>query len=250
MNAQRIFALIKMEMKRLVREPANLFMMILFPAVLTLVFGLSFSSMSSEIPGESQFNVMVPGLYAYACIFIIMTVAQSFSVDREQGLLERINTTPTSSTEFMGSHLISNSLISVLQVIIVMVLSFVLGFRPDTGVIGVLFAFILIFFLSLCSVGLGLITATIAKSPGAATGISFIFILPQMFFGSFIPITNTTEIIASFLPSYYVTDALTSIFNGDPVASLNILKYLLFISIISIIIIVDGIIIHKKFSKV
>ncbi|MBY8989274.1 MAG: ABC transporter permease [Candidatus Lokiarchaeota archaeon] len=250
MNSQRIFALIKMELKRLIREPANLFMMILFPAVLTLVFGLSFSSMPSEIPGESQFNVMVPGLYTYACIFIIMTVAQSFSVDREQGLLERINTTPTSSSEFMGSHLISNSLISVLQVIIVMVLSFVLGFRPETGVLGILFAFTLIFFLSLCSVGLGLITATIAKSPGAATGISFIFILPQMFFGTFIAITPTTEIIASFLPSYYVTDALTSIFNGDPLTSLNILKDLLFISIISIIIVVAGILIHKKFSKV
>ena len=80
MNSQRIFALIKMEMKRLIREPANLFMMILFPAVLTLVFGLSFSSIPSETPGESQFNVMVPGLYAYACIFIIMTVAQSFII--------------------------------------------------------------------------------------------------------------------------------------------------------------------------
>jgi ABC-2 type transport system permease protein len=250
MNTQRIFALVKMELKKLIREPANLFLMILFPAVLTLVFGLSFGSIPSEVSGVSQFDVMAPGLFAYACIFIIMTVAQAFSDDREQGLLERINTTPTSSSEFMGSHLLSNTLISIIQVAIVAILSFILGFRSSGGALGLVFAFIFVVFLSICSVGLGLITATVAKSAGAATGISFIFILPQMFFGTFIPLTPTTEIIASFLPSFYVTNALTSIFNGEPVFSIDILRNLLFISIIAVIIITVGILIYKKYGKV
>ena len=237
-----------MELKRLIREPTNLFMMILFPAMLTLVFGLSFSSIESGIPGVSQFEVMAPGLFSYACIFIIMTVAQAFTDEREQGLLERINTTPTTSGEFMGSHLISNTIISVLQVIIVFALSVALGYRPQGGALGVLFAFIFIIFLSLCSVGLGLITATVAKSAGAATGISFIFILPQMFFGTFITITSTTRIIASFLPSFYVTDALTLIFNGASVISPKVLTDLLLISIIGAIIVGLGIFIYKRYS--
>ena len=249
MNWQRVFALVKMELKKIIREPAYLFLMLLFPAVLTLIFGLSFGTMESVTPGVSQFEAMAPGLYAYACIFIIMIVAQTFSDDREQGLLERINTTPTSSSEFMGSHLISNTIISLIQVVIVIILSFALGFRPTNGVIGFLSAFIFIVFLSICSVGLGLITASIAKSSGAATGISFIFILPQMFFGTFIPITSTTRIIAVFLPSYYVTDALTSIFNGAPLTNINVLIDLGMIVVISIIIIAMGILIYKKYGN-
>ncbi len=249
MNLQRILALVKTNLKKVIREPAYLFLMLLFPAVLTLVFGLAFAEIESGIPGVSQFEVMAPGLYAYACIFIIMVVAQSFSDDREQGLLERINTTPTSSSEFIGSHLISNTIIGLIQVIIVVICSVLLGFTPEGTVLGLIFAFVFIIFLSICSVGLGLITATIAKSSGAATGISFIFILPQMFFGTFVPITPTTRVIAYFLPSYYVTDALTSIFNGASILSSNILLDLLLIIIISIVIVAVGIFLYKKYGN-
>jgi len=101
---------------------------------------------------------------------------------------------------------------------------------------------------ALSSVGLGLITATISKTPEAATGISFIFILPQMFFGTFIPITSTTEQIASFIPSFYVVDALKMIFKGDWMNS-NILLDLTIISIISILVVLLGIILFEKFGN-
>ena len=249
MNRQRISALVKMELKKIIREPAYLFLMLLFPLVLTLAFGLGFSTQESVIPGKSQFELMVPGLYGYACIFIIMTVAQIFSDDREQGLLARINITPTSSGEFMGSHLISNTILSVIQVIIVAACSLLLGFQPKGGILGFILAFVFIIILSICSVGLGLITATIAKSAGAATGLSFIFILPQMFFGTFIPINDTTRPIAMFLPSYYVTDAITMIFNGIALTDLNIWFNLVVVLIISVIIVIIGIELFKRYGK-
>jgi len=245
MKKQRIIALIKMELKKLVREPANLFLMILFPAVLTLTFGFAFNDPELGM----SFNFMVPGLFAYACIFIIMTIAQTFTDDRAEGLLKRMSTTPMTSGEFMGSHIISNMLIATLQVLIVFILSIIMGFDPNTDLGGVILAFLIIALLSLSSVGLGLITASISKNPGTATGLSFIFILPQMFFGTFIPITSTTRLIAMFLPSYYVTDALTSIFNGDSLLSANILIDFAFVSIVSTIIVIIGIQLFKKFGN-
>jgi len=242
MKKQKTLALVKMELKKIIREPAYLFLMILFPAVLTLVFGLAF--------GSTQFNYMAPGLFAYACIFIIMIVAQSFSDDREQGLLKRINITPTTSGEFMGSHIISNTLLSIFQVAIVAVCSLIIGFRPEGGATGFLLAFALIIVLSICSVGFGLITATVAKSAGTATGLSFIFILPQMFFGTFVPLNDATRMIAYFLPSYYATDALNLIFlEGAPLTELAIWIDLGILSIMSIVIILIGILLFKKYGK-
>ena len=242
MNLQRILALIKMELKKLIREPANLFLMLLFPAVLTITFGFSFGDPELGM----DFNLMTPGLFAYACIFIIMTVAQSFTVLREEGLLRRMNTTPMTSGDFMGSQIISNMIIVILQVIIVFILALPFGFRPLSDVGGILLSFLLMAIFSLSSVGLGLITATIAKNPGTATGLSFLFILPQMFFGTFIPITDNTRLIAMFLPSYYATDALTSIFSGASLTSANILIDFAFISIVSIVIVIIGILLFKK----
>jgi len=242
MNTQRILALMKMELYKILREPAYLFLMILFPAVLTITFGFAFGDPELGM----DFNLMAPGLFAYACIFIIMTVAQSFADFREQGLLRRLNTTPMSSTDFMFSNVLSNMIISMVQVVIVFVLALLFGFRSSSDIVGILLAFLLMALFSLSSVGLGLITASVSKSAGTATGISFIFILPQMFFGTFIPITDTTRPIAMFLPSYYATDALTSIFNGASLLSANILIDFAFISIVSIVIIIIGILLFKK----
>ncbi|NVM34456.1 MAG: ABC transporter permease [Candidatus Lokiarchaeota archaeon] len=245
MNTQRLFALLKMELKKILREPAYVFLMFLFPAVLTIIFGFAFSDPELGM----SFNAMAPGLFAYACIFIIMIVAQSFSDEREQGLLKRLSITPMKASDFMGSQILSNMIIVMLQVLIVFILAQFFDFRPQTDILGILLAFLLMVIFSLSSVGLGLITATISKSAGVATGLSFIFILPQMFFGTFIPITSTTRPIAMILPSYYVTDALTSIFKGDALTNLNILIDLAFVSIVSIVIVIIGIQLFKKFGN-
>ena len=247
MDFKKIIALVKMELKKLYREPATLFLMIIFPLILTLFFGLGFKDIDSGTPGVSQFDVMVPGLYAFVCIFIIMTVAMTFSEDRENGLLRRMNTTPLTSGEFIGSHVLTNTLISILQVVIVVVLSFLWGYSGDISGLGMAFVFMI--FLSVCSVGLGLITATIAKSPGAATGIAFIFIMPQMFLGTYIIPSGTIGMIAMFLPSSYVTDGITMLFNGVPLTNPIIWIKLVTVALISVVIVIVGIFLFKKYGN-
>ena len=244
MKYQALSALVKMELKKIFRQPAYLFLNLLFPAVLTIVFLFAFSDPEMGM----DVNSLVPGLIVYAVIFLIMTIAQSFSSERQEGLLRRLNTTPMTSAEFMGSQIITNMLISTVQVIIVIVLAFLLGFNPSSGIVGVLLALPVVALFALSSVGLGLITATISKTPEAATGISFIFILPQMFFGTFIPISSTTEQIATFVPSYYVVDALKSIFEGN-LMSPSILLDLLIISAVSVLIVIIGIVLFEKYGN-
>ncbi|MHA2288664.1 MAG: ABC transporter permease [Promethearchaeota archaeon] len=244
---QRVLALVKMELLKLIREPAILFLNLLFPAVLTFAFGLAFGGIGG---GDSAiFEMMAPGLFAYACIFLIMTVAMSFTEDRENGLLKRINVTPTTSSQFIGSHIITNMVIAVIQLVIVFLLSLLLGLRPNVDVFGVIVAFIFMLLLSLCSVGLGLITATISKSSGAAVGLSFIFILPQMFFGTFIALPEGIQVISAFLPSYYVTDAITTIFNGGSPFAAGVLMQLGIIALMGIVIVILGIFLFKKYGK-
>lgn len=87
-----------------------------------------------------------------------------------------------------------------------------------------------------------------ARTPEAATGIAFIFILPQMFFGTFVPITTTTRQIAMFIPSYYVVDALTLLFVGDWMNPL-ILVDIGVISIVSVIVVALGILLFRRYGN-
>lgn len=242
MKMQALSALIKVELKRLVRHPVNLFMNLLFPALLTVVFMFTFSDPELGMSISS----VVPGLVVYAVIFLIMTVAQSFSSERK--LLRRLNTTPMTSTEFIGSQIISNMIVAIVQVIVVLVLAYLLGFRPESGAEGLILALLVTAMFALSSVGLGLITATLSKNPEMGVGLSFVFILPQMFFGTFMPLSSSTQEIAKFIPSHYLFDALGLIFSGDWIETVFFFD-LAVISLVSVLIVIVGIILFEKYGN-
>jgi ABC-2 type transport system permease protein len=235
-------ALVTVEMKKLIRHPVNLFLNLLFPALLTVVFIFTFSDPELGM----SINSVVPGLVVYAVIFLIMTVAQSFSSERK--LLRRLNTTPMTSTEFIGSQILSNMVIAMIQVIVIIALAYLLGFRPESGFAGILISIPITAIFALSSVGLGLITATVSKRPETGTALSFIFILPQMFFGTFIPVTSSTQSIAQFVPSHYLFEGLQLIFQGSWTTN-QFLFDLAVISIVSVLIIVLGVIMFDRFGN-
>jgi ABC-2 type transport system permease protein len=195
----------------------------------------------------SQFAYMAPGMFSYATVFLIMVVAQALTVEREQGILKRITVTPTTVGEILGSQLVSNLIVGVIQVAIVLGAAYLMGFKPQGGALGLVLAVAIVMMLTVCSVGFGLITAAFAKSSGAATGISFAFIIPLMFLGTFVP---APDYIARLVPTWYVTDALTSIFlRGAPLNSSTIINDVVILSAFSIAIIVIGIIFFRRFGK-
>jgi ABC-type multidrug transport system permease subunit len=152
----------------------------------------------------------------------------------------------------MSSQVISNMVGASIQAVLVFVMAYAVGYRPKGDVVTLAVAFILVLIFSLCNVGFGLITATLAKSSGAATGIAFIFIMPQMFLGTFVgsALSATAQSVGRFVPSYYVTDALTSLFlRGAPVLSPAILIDLMVVSAISIVALLAGILLFRKYGK-
>jgi ABC-type multidrug transport system permease subunit len=195
----------------------------------------------------TQFDLMVPGMFAFAAIFLTMIVAENFVEERTEGILRRIQVTPTSSTDVIISSVIANMITAVLQIAIIFIMANLMGFRPLTDVGGYTFAFVIVLLLALCNIGFGLITASLAKTPGAATGISFVFILPQMFLGTFVPVP---DIVGRLVPSYYATDALTSIFlRGAAITSEKVLFDLVVMISLACIVIIAGIIIFSKFGR-
>jgi len=60
----------------------------------------------------------------------------------------------------------------------------------------------------------------------------------------------TVQVAGKFVPSYYVTDAITSLFvRGAPISSPTILLDLTVASICSVIVLLLGIILFRKYGK-
>lgn len=206
-----------------------------------------------EVKQTSTLDFIAPGMFTFASIFLIMMVAQSFTQDRENGMMKRIRISPITPTEFMTSQVLSYMAIALIQATLVFAMTYIMGFKPAVGIPSYAFAFMLVLIFSVSNVGFGLITATIAKSSSAATGLSFLFVLPQLFLGTFVgaSLSGGAQIVGKFIPSYYVTDALTSLFlRGAPIASVTILLDLAVVSISCVGILIVGIVLYAKYYKI
>ena len=206
-----------------------------------------------EVKVLSAFDFIAPGMFTFASIFLIMMVAGSFTQDRENGMMKRIRITPTTPAEFMTSQVVSYMIIALVQAALLFAMMYVMGFRPAVGLSSYAFAFILVLLFSLSNVGFGLITATLAKTSGAATGIAFLFLLPQLFLGTFVgaSLSSGAQIAGKFVPSYYVTDALTSLFlRGATITSPTVLLDTAAVSVSCIAILAIGIVLYGKYFKI
>jgi ABC-2 type transport system permease protein len=198
---------------------------------------------------RSAFDYMVPGIFAFASIFLIMSVAGSFTGERDNGLLRRISMTPTSAAEFMAGKTVANMLIAMVQVAIVFAITYALGFRSSGDWTSIAVAFGTVTIFSLCNVGFGLITATIAKSANTATGIAFIFVMPQMFLGTFVA-SGAAQAAGRFVPSYYVTDALTTLLlRGAPILSSAVLSDVAIVAGASVATLLLGVALFRRYGR-
>jgi ABC-2 type transport system permease protein len=252
MNIQKISALVGVELKKLYRDPMNLVVMLLMPLGLTLIFYLALRNIYNDyypVPGMNHFEYLLPGVMGYAVIYMGMMVALALVEYRKTGLLNRIETTPISTATYLVSHIIANMIIAVGQGLIVLLVAWLLGFRPLGGVLGLLLAILFLALLAVAAVGLGLLTAAVSKDSGAASGIAAIFIVPMMMFGALLAVfDNTTRTIAKFTPNYYVSDSLSIIFHTGNLSNPSLWQDLLILSAISLVVVVAGIQLFKKLA--
>jgi ABC-2 type transport system permease protein len=250
MKMERIFTVVRMEMKRLLREPLALIFTVLLVPALILLFGLMMGDNYGWHPDYTIFEIMLPGFLAYACLLTIYDVAASVASERELGIQKRINTTPLTSAEFILSQMISYTVKPLIQFLLGFGVAYIVGYRPLATAVGYLLVVLFLVILTFCSVGFGLITANFAKSGAAAGGLAFIFIVPQQIFGSFIPPAFMgVENLAWALPSFYATDGLSLIFAGTPLTDSRIWIKLGILLAISIVIYGIGIILYEKNKK-
>ena len=138
-------------------------------------------------------------------------------------------------------------LIAVVQGLIVLLVARLLGYEPLGGLVGLLMAALFLALLGISAVGLGLITAAVAKNSGAASGLAIIYIVPMMMFGSLLAVFNEmTRNIARFMPNYYLSDSLSIIFHTGNVSDPILWQNMLTLALISLVLVIAGIQIFKK----
>ena len=188
------------------RNRATLFWNLAFPIFTLVIYSQVFGKSSTgnedympwAVPGIVVFNIVAFGLLGSGTIMVNM---------REKGILRRLQASPIPPGQLVGSYLIVNVLIGVLQSATIVGFS-ALAFKVPLTPAGILRAFPMVVVGIVTCVALGQVISGIAPTAGAAVAIGQIVNFGQMFITDLVmPMAFMPEWIrqvAPYLPGYAV----------------------------------------------
>ncbi len=186
------------------RNRTTLFWNLAFPVFLLVIYSQIFGAldvggtafMTWVVPGVLVFNILAFGLLSSGTLMVNM---------REKGVLRRLQASPIPAGQLVGSYLLVNVLIALLQSTIILVFA-ALVFRIPLTLGGALWALPMIVFGILGFVALGQVISGLATTAGMAVAIGQILNFSQMFITDMImPMDMMPEWIqkvAPYLPAY------------------------------------------------
>lgn len=160
--------------------PEQLFDVTIFPVMMTVMFTFIFGgAIGGSVDSYVQF--LIPGIFVQTLIMITMYTGLTLNKDISKGVFDRFRSLPVWRPAQLVGALLGDQVRYVLAGVIILGIGFLLGFRPEGGIMGVLAAFVL---LLVFSFSLSWIWTTISlsvRTEQAAMGISMFVLMPLTF---------------------------------------------------------------------
>jgi len=120
-------------------------------------------------------DFMGPGIIIFGLLILIPTSARIMVSDKEKGFLSRLLTTPTRPLDFILGYSLCLVVIAIIQTIIFVAAARAFGM----DIVGNVWLASLIFLLTgLCSIGIGMVVASLSKSENQAEPLCWLFSMP------------------------------------------------------------------------
>jgi ABC-2 type transport system permease protein len=200
-----------------VRNRTTLFWNLAFPIFLLVIYRVAFGQnqvgrldyITWVVPGVVVFNILTFGLLGSGTLMVEM---------REKGVLRRLQASPVPASQLLGSYLLVNIAIGLLQSVLVVGFA-ILVFGMSISGAGVLKALPMIIAGIVTFVALGQVISGVAPSTGVAVAVGQILNFSQMFVTDMIlPIQSMPgwlQDAAPYLPAYAVVQLVRSpLLNG------------------------------------
>lgn len=144
-----------------------------------------------DISSSSLFDIYAPGLIVFAILMTITVVASNVASEEESGMIKRLKLSKMKTIDYVVGNLISWSFVGVIQVIIMLLVAVLVGFKWEGGIYTLILACIVGIVTTFSSVAVALIIVAFSKNAKQASSISPIVAVPLSFIaGSFIPLPD------------------------------------------------------------
>jgi ABC transporter DrrB family efflux protein len=203
---RHVWTLTRRNFVHVMREPAQLSDATIQPVLFTVLFVYIFGS-AMQITGGSYVDFAVGGLVVMNLSTAAIGTAVGLSSDLTTGVIDRFRTLPMVRSTILFGRTLADLFASVLCSTIVVVTGYVIGWRPDNGLPGVIaglgVAVAFAYALSWFTAWIGLRS----KGPESAQAVGLLILFPVAFVSS------------CFVPTSGLPDWLRPIADWNPVSA-------------------------------
>lgn len=160
--------------------PEQLFDVTVFPIMMTVMFTYIFGgAIAGSVDGYVQW--LIPGIFVQTMIMITMYTGLTLNRDISKGVFDRFRSLPTWRPAQLVGALLGDQIRYVLAGTIILGVGFLMGFRPEGGLVGVLMAFVLLLLFSFSLSWVWTVISLLVRTEQAAMGISMFIMMPLTF---------------------------------------------------------------------
>lgn len=160
--------------------PMQLFDVTMFPIMMTLMFTFLFGGALAGSVGE-YLQFLLPGILVMTIVMITMYTAVAINTDISKGIFDRFRSLAFWRPAVIVGALLGDTVRYILACTVVLVLGFILGFRPPAGVSGVLLGVGLLLVFAFSLSWIWTVIGLTMKTPEAVMGVSAMASFPLTF---------------------------------------------------------------------
>lgn len=208
-----VWTIVELEGRKVRKDPTDLLIRGIQPALWLLVFGQAFSRIRAIPTGHVSYQAfLTPGILAQSITFISIFYGIAIIWERDMGLLQKIVSTPIRLSSLILGKMLSASLRALFQSVMIMILSIALGIHLNWSLIsiaGVIFTVILggAFFS-----GLSMFIAALVRTRERMMGFGQLITMPLFFSSNALYpraiMPTWLKVLATVNPMSYLVDAL------------------------------------------
>jgi ABC-2 type transport system permease protein len=146
----------------------------------TLLFTYVFGGALAGTPRQ-YIQYLLPGVLVQTVIFITVYTGMGLNGDIQKGLFDRFRSLPMWQPAPLLGALAGDLFRYSMAAALILIVGFILGFRPQGGAIGVLLSVALVLVFAFALSWLWIIVGMLVRTPESVMTTSFIFLMPLTF---------------------------------------------------------------------
>jgi ABC-2 type transport system permease protein len=227
----------EVEVRKLLHDPTDLLLRAVQPALWLLIFGQVFTRVRAIPTGNlSYIDFLAPGILAQSVLFVAIFSAISIVWERDLGIVHKFLASPTPRAALVLGKALSAGVRSLVQVVIVYLISFLLGVHLNSNPLALLGVVLIVLLGAACFSLLSLMVACLVRTRERLMGMGQLMTMPLFFASNAIyPIAmmpSWLQVISRLNPLTYQVDALRAlmIVGGSSLYGLGLNFIVLFVT--------------------